>query len=324
MCVSQGYLAFVSLTFLSAIFTPVTQLLLPLVSELSAPEDRALNLAIMSNGPTLGIFVGRVISGIVADHTSWRAVYWLALGLQLLVLLLLFAFMPKYRTINDVSLVDLLRTYPKILWSIITLYYRQPTLVQAGLLSFSTFFAVSSFWTTVTFLLSGKPYHYSSSKIGLLGCIGLATMLIAPFCGRYLVRPLGEPLFSAAVGKAFSLAGVLLGTFLGPSSIAGPILQATLLDAGLVTLQISNRVAIAPIEPQMRNRVNTAFVSVLYLGQLAGTKVGAVVYHRYGGWIPTGAVSIAVLGAGFLIVIGRGPNETGWLGWHGGWKPKRR
>ncbi|KAK5454975.1 hypothetical protein LTS15_005695 [Exophiala xenobiotica] len=322
ICLSPRFTPFLALTFLSAIFTPVPQLLLPLVSELSTSKDRAFNLSIMSNGPTLGIFIGRVLSGVIADHTAWRTIYWLALGLQSLVLVLLFIFMPEYGSLNSVPMMQLLKTYPNILWSIITLYYRQPVLVQAGLMSFSTFFAVSSFWTTTTFLLSGEPYNYGPSKIGLLGCIGLATLLIAPLCGKYLVTPLGEPLFSAAIGKAVSLMGVILGTFLGTHTIAGPIIQATLLDVGLIILQISNRVALHPVEPQMRNRVNTAFVSVLNLGMLIGTKAGAVVYNRYGGWIPTGAVSIGVLVAGFFVIAGRGPNEPGWVGWHGGWKSK--
>jgi predicted MFS family arabinose efflux permease len=312
------------LTFLSAIFTPVPQLLMPLVSELSSSKDRAFNISIMSNGPTFGIFVGRVLSGIIAAHTAWRNVYWMALGLQCTMCILLFTFMPEYGSLNSIPIKKLVLTYPNILWSIITLYYRHPVLVQAGLMSFSTFFAVSSFWTTATFLLSSEPYNYSSSQIGLLGCIGLATLIIAPLSGKYLVTPLGEPLYSAAVGKAVSLIGVILGTFLGTHTIAGPILEATLLDVGLIILQISNRVALHPVEPQMRNRVNTAFVGVLYLGMLVGTKAGAVVYNQYGGWIPTGAVSIGVLGAGFFIIVGRGPNEPGWVGWHGGWKSKQR
>jgi len=278
----------------------------------------------MSTGPTMGIFIGRVISGIVADHTSWRNVYWLGLGLQSVVLVLLFVFMPEYGSLNPPRpFKELLVTYPKVLWSIITLYYRHPTLVQAGLLSFSTFFAVSSFWTTVTFLLSDSPYFYNSSNIGLLGLIGLATMFAAPLCGKYIIRPIGEPLLSAGVGKIISLVGVVLGTFIGPRSIAGPIIQATLLDIGLVVLQISNRVALHPLEPEMRNRVNTAFVSVLYLGNLVGTKAGSVVYQHHGGWIPTGALSIGVIVLGFVIMGLRGPYENRWIGWRGGWKPKR-
>lgn len=91
-------------------------------------------------------------------HTSWQNVYWLALGLQLLVLFLLMVFMPEYGAINSIAISQLLKTYPNILCSILTLYYKHPILVQAGLLSFSTFFAVSSFWTNVTFLLAGPIY----------------------------------------------------------------------------------------------------------------------------------------------------------------------
>ena len=320
ICTAGNYTTFVAFTFLSALFTPVTQLLLPLVSELSTSKTRAFNLSIMSTGPTLGIFIGRVISVIVAEYSSWRSVYWLALGLQSFALVMLVLFMPEYGSINQYPLDKILKMYPKILWSIFTLYYTHPILVQVGLLSFSTFFAVSSFWTTVTFLLAGPSYNYDSSKIGLLGLIGIATMLVAPVCGRYLVQPLSEPLYSAAIGKMFSLTGVLLGTFIGLHSIIGPILEATFLDIGLVILQISNRVALHPVEPQMRNSVNTAFVSVLYLGQLAGTKAGSVAYNEWGGWIPTGVLSVSVLAFGFIVIGLRGPHELGWVGWHGGWK----
>jgi len=324
LCLSKEYTAFAAFTFLSALFTAITQLFLPLVAELSTQRTRAFNLSIMSVGPTLGIFIGRVISGIVADRAGWRNVYWLGLGLQCFVLILLVLFMPEYKALNPRPLRDLLADYPRVLWSIIKLYYKHPTLVQAGMLSFSTFFAVSSFWTTVTFLLSGPAYNYSSSQIGLLGLIGIATMFAAPLCGKYIVQPLREPLLSAIVAKVVSLCGVILGTFLGARSLSGPILQATLLDIGLVILQISNRIALHPLEPQMPNRVNTAFVSVLYLGQLAGTKVGTVVYQSHGGWLPTGGVSIAVIALGFVLIGLRGPNEQRLIGWRGGWKPKQK
>jgi MFS family permease len=130
ICMSKDYLPFIILNFLSAIFTPVPQLLLPLVSELSTSKDRAFNLSIMSNGPTMGIFIGRVLPGVIADHTAWRNMYWIALGLQCMMLLLLFLFMPEYGALNSILMKQLIKTYPNILWSIIALYYRQRVLVQ--------------------------------------------------------------------------------------------------------------------------------------------------------------------------------------------------
>lgn len=320
ICLSHDYASFAAFTFLSALFTPVTQLLLPLVSEFSTSRTRVFNLSLMSMGPTLGIFIGRVISGLVASHSSWRNVYWLGLGLQLVVLVMLLVFMPSYEPTSVTTTKALIRSYPRILWSILTLYTKYPVLVQTGLLSFSTFFAVSSFWTIVTFLLSGQPYNYGPDTIGLLGLIGLGTVCAAPICGKWIVTPLGEPLISAAVGKTLSLSGIILGTVLGERSLAGPILQALLLDIGLVILQISNRVSLHPIEPNMRNRVNTAFVSVLYIGQVVGTKAGSFIYTQHGGWVPSNILSLAVLVAGYGIILVRGPNEKKWIGWRGGWR----
>jgi predicted MFS family arabinose efflux permease len=313
-------------TYLSALFTGATQIMLPLVAELSTLEKRAFNISIVGAGPTLGILLARILSGIVTNYTSWRNVYWLALGLQGCVLIALWLFMPDYPATNPMPLRQIVKTYPKILWSIVTLYPKHAVLVQAALLSFCTFFTLTSYWTTLTFLLAGSPYHYNSTDIGLFGLVGLATMLLGPIYGKYLIQPLREPLFSVIVGKTVSLVGIVVGTYTGTHNVAGPIIQALMLDAGLIIVQIANRMAIHAVEPQGRNRVNTAFVSVMYLGQLTGTKAGNEVYEKHGGWIASGSLSVAVIAFSYVIIALRGPYEKGWIGWSGGWglKPKEK
>jgi len=49
--------------------------MLPLVAELSPPEKRAYNISIVSGGPTLGILLARILSGVVTNYTSWRNIY---------------------------------------------------------------------------------------------------------------------------------------------------------------------------------------------------------------------------------------------------------
>jgi predicted MFS family arabinose efflux permease len=122
LCVTTHLTVFLALTYLSALFTGATQIMLPLVAELSTPETRAFNLSIVSAGPTLGILIARILSGIVTNYTSWRNVYWLALGLQGCVLLALWLFMPDYPATNAMATRKIAKTYPKILWSIVTLY----------------------------------------------------------------------------------------------------------------------------------------------------------------------------------------------------------
>ena len=321
LCITNSLTVFLVLTYLSAIFCGVTQIMLPLVAELSTDENRAFNISIVATGPTLGILLARILSGIVADYTHWRNIYWLGLGLQGVVFFLLFLFMPDYPATNRVSAAQMISGYPGMIWSILMLYTQHAVLVQASLLSFLTFFTVSSYWTTLTFLLSGSPYHFNTFVIGLFGLIGASTMVLGPIYGKYIVQPLKIPLLSAIVGVVVSLVGIIVGTFVGKHSLAGPVIQALLLDAGLMILQVSNRVAIHGVEPQRRNRVNTAFVLMLMLGSLAGTKAGNQVYEDCGGWVANGGLSIGVIAFSFVIITLRGPHESRWLGWRGGWKP---
>jgi len=56
--------------------------MLPLTADMAKPEKRAQSLAITLSGLTLGILVARVLSGTITNYSSWRNVYWMAVGLQ--------------------------------------------------------------------------------------------------------------------------------------------------------------------------------------------------------------------------------------------------
>lgn len=97
-----------------------------------------------------------------------------------------------------------------------------------------------------------------------------------------LKQPLFQPLFSVLIGTTLSLAGVAVCTYVGMHNVAGPVIEAVLLDEGLIVVFIANRLSIAATEPEATNRVNTAFMSVMHLAQLAGTKAGNQAFERYG------------------------------------------
>ena len=298
--------------------------MLPLVAELATPETRAFSLSIVGSGNALGICLARIFSGVVTNYTSWRNIYWLSLGLQYLIFSLLFLFMPDYPSKNNWTPRQIMVEYPKALWSVITMVFKYPVLVQAGMISFCTSVPFTTYWTTLTFLLAGPPYHYDPVKVGLFGLIGLAVIALNPFYGKYLIRPLREPSFSIVLALGVNLIGVIIGTYAGEHTVAGPIIQGFTLDACLQIVQISNRIAIHPVEPNGRNRVNTVFMLLTFLGQLTGTSAGNVIYDKYGGWVASGSLSVAVLVFAFVIILARGPYEKGWLGWGGGWglRPK--
>src|ERR1700760_4620832 len=115
LCVTKSLATFSAISFLVAITTVTPQLMLPLVGDLAPPHRRAAALSIVVSGFSLGILVARVLSGILANYATWRAIYWMSFGLQYLMAILLWLFMPDYPPTNRNL------NYFKMLWSILTL-----------------------------------------------------------------------------------------------------------------------------------------------------------------------------------------------------------
>lgn len=315
LCVTNSFTAFRALSFICGVTTVTPQLMIPLVGDFSPPHSKSSLLSIVVSGLILGMLVARVLSGVVANFTSWRNIYWFACGAQYLLALTLFSFMPDYPSTNPDGL-----NYFRALWSIPYMMLTEPVLIQACLIAFCLSCIFTSFWTTLTFLLASPPYDYSSLQIGLFSFTAVATIIMIPFIGRIIDRFV--PLLSTLTGQAIALTGTVIGTFISTFTIAGPIIQAIGIDIGVQTAQVANRAAIFNINPKARNRVNTAYMACAFLGQLTGTAVGNRLYAQ-GGWRHSGGCSIGFVCAGMIFALARGPRETGWVGWKGGWSPRK-
>ena len=317
LCVTTSFKVFAALSFLTAVTTVTPQLMLPLVGGLAPANRRATSLSIVTSGLIFGILIARVLSGVITEYSSWRSVYWLALGLQYFIFVLLWFFMPDYPSANPEGL-----NYFKMLWSIITIAVHEPIVLQACAIGLFTCSVFTSYWTTLTFLLASPPYEYSNLAIGLFALVGMGSMCIGPFYSRYVIDKL-IPLFSVIVGELICLTGVVVGTYTGTFTVAGPIIQAFAIDLGMQISQISNRSAIFVIRPMARNRINTAYMVSVFCGQLMGTAVGNQLYSE-GGWVKSGSASVGFIGAALLLCFVRGPWEKGYVGWRGGWSLRRR
>ena len=268
--------------------------MLPLVGDLAPAGRRATALSIVVSGLLLGMLTARVLSGVVTEYTGWRNIYWLSFGLQYLILILLWFFMPDYPSTNPAGI-----NYFKMLWSILTITTHHPILVQACIVGFFTSSIFTSYWTTLTFLLASPPYNYSSLLIGLFALIGVGSMFFGPPYSRFVIDKF-VPLFSVVLGLLICLTGVVIGTYTGTFTVAGPVIQAFAIDLGLQTSQIANRSAIYGIAPKARNRVNTAYMVSVFCGQLMGTAAGNHMYAQ-GGWIRSGSASVGFIGAALVV-----------------------
>jgi predicted MFS family arabinose efflux permease len=294
--------------------------MLPLVGDMAPAHKRATSLSIVVSGMLLGMLIARVLSGVVTEFIGWRYIYWIAFGLQYFILILLYLFMPDYPSTNpDVSIA---KKYPSLLLDIGKLLFKYPVLVQACLIGFFTSSTFTSYWTTLTFLLAGPPYHYNNLTIGCFGFIGIISMTWGPIFARTFMEH-HQPLLSIIIGELICAAGIIIGTYTGRFTVAGPIIQAFCIDVGLQTSQIGNRTAIFGVEPLGRNRVNTAYMVSVFCGQLMGTAAGNHLYAQ-GGWVKSGSASVGFIGAALVFCVLRGPHEKGWVGWRGGMDMKKK
>ncbi|KAM0205871.1 hypothetical protein ACHAQI_008701 [Fusarium lateritium] len=283
LCVTNDFTVFRALSFICGATTVTPQLMVPLVGDFAPAHRKASLLAIVTSGLMLGLLMARLLSGVVANFTSWRNIYWLACGLQYLMGAVLFCFMPDYPSTNPDGL-----NYFYALASIPRMMVTEPVLIQACLIAFTLSAVFTSFWTTLTFLLASPPFDYTSLQIGIFSLTALATILAIPLIGRLIDRYV--PLLSTIGGQVMALIGAIVGTFTGNFTVAGPVIQAIGIDVGMQTAQVSNRSAIFSINPKARNRVNTAYMALAFAGQLTGTAVGNRLYAS-GGWKRSGGCS---------------------------------
>ncbi|OAA65547.1 major facilitator superfamily transporter dha1 transporter [Niveomyces insectorum RCEF 264] len=317
LCVTPSFVTFAALSFVCGLTTVTPQLMLPLVGDLAPPHRRA--------------------SSCPACPSAC------CLGAQGAVFFSLYFFMPDYPTKNRWRAMGggsdgdgdgggvvappggplrVALRYARVLYGgIAMLLVQQPTLTQACVVVFCMSAVFTSYWTTLSFLLASPPYNYSSVAIGLFALIGIVVICMAPLYGRFVIDktvPIIAVLFSLLV----EIAGVGVGVGIGTFTVAGPILQAILIDFGNQASNIALRASIYGLAPKAQNRVNAAFMISSFLGQLTGTAAGNHLYAM-GGWRYSGALSIALLGFAIAVCIARGPREMGWFGWHGGWAIRR-
>ncbi|EJD36229.1 MFS general substrate transporter [Auricularia subglabra TFB-10046 SS5] len=312
--------AFSALTFLVGLSSVTPQVLIPLAADLAPPPRRAQAVSIVFSGILLGLMVARVLAGIVAQYTGpgldgWRNVYWLAFGVQILTFVMLYFALPDWPTKNKGTGL----TYWGIMKTMGRLAVTEPLLIQCSLIGFLSAAVFASFWVTLTFLLGGAPYHYSTVKIGLFGLVGALGVLTAPLVGA-LVDRLRSPWYAtlAAVGLLLAFGGVMEGA--GGLSVAAVVVVVFGLDVGFQMQQISNATRIYTIDANARSRLNAVFIIWGFVGQVMGTQVGTRVFEArpFGGWRAAGALNLGWIGGMLLLLLLRGPwcpNDV----WLGGW-----
>jgi len=266
----------------------IAQQIVAFAADLAPAQSRGQAVGTVMSGLLSGILLGRLLSGTVARLLGWRAVFLMAAALATFMGVLLAWMLPRSEPRTRSS-------YAGLLFSILELVrahaaLRRATLVQSGL-----FGGFSAFWSLLALKLQAPPLGLGSDVAGLFGVLGAAGVVVATLAGRLSDRYGPRGVIRAGIGLA---AGGFVAMWAMPG-IAGLIIGLLLLDLGVQGAQVANQSIIYGLQPDARGRLNTVFMSGMFVGGAVGSGAAALGW-AFAGWPAVCAVGLMLVAGSYL------------------------
>jgi len=209
-------------SFFLGISSMMPQLLVPMAAHLAKPEERGKKLGVIMSGLLIGILLSRTFSGFISEYWGWRAVYYIAAGIMLVMWLMIGLFLPEVEP-------DYKGSYKKLMASMIDLVKHEPKLRLAALRGALCFACFSAFWTTIVFLLK-QNFNMGSGVAGEFGLVGAFGAIAAGLMGRLSDK------MDAYKLSGYTLLLILISFivfFFSAYSIVGLVIGVIILDMGV-------------------------------------------------------------------------------------------
>jgi predicted MFS family arabinose efflux permease len=277
-------------SLLIGVFTCAPQVMIPYAATLATPENRGRVVGNVMSGLLIGILLSRTVSGFVGAHAGFRAVYYgAAVVMLILAAVLRFSLEPQHPT-QTLSYGALIKSLWGLLW-------REPVLRRHALLGALTFAGFSVFWTTLSFQLATPPLHYGGDVAGLYGLVGVAGALVAPLVGR-LADKGGAARSNLISILACAVSFVIL--FFGGTSLVGLAIGVLLLDIGAQGNHVTNQARVFSLDPALRSRFNAVYMTLYFAGGAVGSALATQAFIQ-AGWHGVSLLGVAVSLASLLV-----------------------
>ncbi|WP_275791196.1 MFS transporter [Pararhizobium gei] len=269
----------------------VAQQIVPFAASLSAPEKRGATIGTVMAGVLSGILFSRTLSGFVGEHAGWREMFWIGVPLALAAAGLMFAVLPHHRPTSALR-------YHQAIQSLGQLWKRHPALRAATVMQAFLFASFTAFWTILALYLEGPNFHLGADVAGLFGIVGAVGIFAAPLAGRVADRR--GPHFVVWLGAGLTIAAwVIFGAW---ASIMSLVIGVVVLDFGIQSALISNQHIVYALDADARSRLNTVFMTGMFLGGAAGSALATLAWG-YGGWLLVSVLGAALGLAAFSVKL---------------------
>jgi predicted MFS family arabinose efflux permease len=269
--VAPVFSAFVVIGVLIGITSVVVQILVPMAAHLAPEGQQGQFVGKVMSGLLLGILLARSASSAIAEVLDWRAIYAVSAVLMVVLSLVLRRALPEHRPATRSS-------YRAILAGVWEVARDEPVLRRKALAQASVFGAFTAYWTAVAFELIGE-HHLSQGQIALFALAGAGGAAAAPLAGRFADKGYGEALAGLALLVA-SLTFIVSG--LGHHSLVLMVIAAVVLDFAVQTHQVTAQHVIYALRPQARARINTVFMTTVFVGGPLASLFTGIIHARYG------------------------------------------
>lgn len=261
-----------AMSLIIGICSVAAQVILPMAASLET-KNKGKTISIIFSGILIGILAARVFSGFIAEWLGWHFVYAISAVMVFITMLMIHFSLPSVEA-------NFAGNYKALLQSALEQLGRFAILRRAALMGALVFGAFCSFWTTLTFHLSGAPFHYKTDQIGLFGLLAIAGALGAPYIGKLIDN--GNPAKAQMYTTGLLLFSVLL-LYIFPTSLWAILVSVLLLDIGVQATQLINIATIYTLDEKANSRINTIYMTSYFIGGALGTFIGVQCW-KYGGW----------------------------------------
>jgi YNFM family putative membrane transporter len=234
-----------------------------------------------------GGLLGRVASGLVAEHAGWRSSFLVSAGITAAGAIGMALELPRGGT-------------PQAHWrgalGGMVRHLGDRRLVGGFALGFCLFFGFIAVFTYLPYRLAAPPFRLPTDAIASAYLVYLAGIVVSPLAGRLAARIAPERLMLA--GLAVSAAGVLV-TLAG--SLAVLVTGLLVLVVGMFTAQAIGPSWVNEAAREAKGGANALYLASYYLGGTLGSWIPGLAWQRWG-WAGVVAASLSALGAAAIAV----------------------